>query len=180
MIDARALGAATVLDPEGRRVRLGDIWQDRPVVVVWLRHFGCLFCKEQTAEFRSRSSELERHGAAVVFVGNGSTRHAGSFRDEFCPECTVLTDPGLTSYRLIDARGGLVNTIGPQAWRAGIRAFRRGARQQTTQGHPFQQGGVVVIGPGDTVAYSYISKAAGDHPRVDDVLAAIPAGRGHR
>jgi peroxiredoxin len=174
MIDARALADSKVLDPNGANVRLGDLWKDRPAVVVWLRHFGCLFCKEQTAEFRARSDEIEQRHARVVFVGNGSTRYAGGFRDEFCPECTVLTDPKLGSYKLIGARGGLMNTLGPQAWGAGIRAFRRGARQHTTKGHPFQQGGVLVVGPGNKVVYSYISKAAGDHPAVDEVLAAIP------
>ncbi|MGH7723589.1 MAG: SelL-related redox protein [Candidatus Dormibacteria bacterium] len=175
MIDASRLSDATVLDPDGSGVRLGDLWSDRPAVLVWLRHFGCLFCKEQTAEFRARAGDIEQRGARVVFVGNGGTRYAGGFRDEFCPGCTVLTDPELTTYRLIGARGGLLNTLGPQAWGAGIRAFRRGARQQKTQGHPFQQGGVLVIEPGDRVAYSHISRAAGDHPPVDDVLAAIPA-----
>jgi peroxiredoxin len=175
MINARRLAETTVLDPDGKSLRLGDLWADRPAVVVWLRHFGCLFCKEQTAEFRSRSPEIERRGADVVFVGNGDARHAKGFRDEFCPDCALLTDPKLASYKAIGARGGLVNTLGPQAWAAGIRAFRRGARQQKTQGHPFQQGGVLVIEPGDKVIYSYISKAAGDHPRVDDVIAAIPA-----
>jgi peroxiredoxin len=174
MIDVHALGDATVLAPEGGSVRLGDLWSDRPAVLVWLRHFGCLFCKEQTAEFRARNEDIESAGARLAFVGNGGRRHALGFRDEFCPDCTLLTDPKLTTYKLIGARGGLVNTLGPQAWGAGIRAFLGGARQQKTQGHPFQQGGVLVITPGDTIAYAYLSKAAGDHPRVDDVIAAIP------
>jgi hypothetical protein len=177
MIDARRLAGATVLDPDGSTVRLGHLWQDHPVVLVWLRHFGCLFCREQTAEFRARESDFETLGADVVFVSSGSARQARAFRDEFCPDCTVLTDPKLITYRLIGARGGLMSTLGPQAWAAGIRALRGGARQQRTQGHPFQQGGVLVVAPGDTVLYSYISKAAGDHPRVDDVIAAIPAPR---
>jgi peroxiredoxin len=171
MIDVRGLADATVLDLDGESVRLGGLWEDRPAVVVWLRHFGCLFCKEQTAEFRERSGEIERRGARLAFVGNGSSPSAGAFRAEFCPDCTVLTDPELTSYRLIGARSGLLNTLGPQAWGAGIRALRRGARQKTVQGHPLQQGGVLVIGPDDTVAYSYISKgrwrpsARGRRPR---------------
>jgi hypothetical protein len=28
------------LDPEGRPVRLGEFWQERPVVLVFIRHFG--------------------------------------------------------------------------------------------------------------------------------------------
>lgn len=27
-------------DHEGNEVRLGDLWQDRPAVLVWLRHYG--------------------------------------------------------------------------------------------------------------------------------------------
>ncbi len=177
MIDVRRLGAATVLDPDGTTVRLGSLWADRPAVLVWLRHFGCLFCKEQTAEFRARRDDIEGRGARLAFIGNGGVRYAGGFREEFCPECTVLTDPELVSYRLIGARGGVLNTLGPQAWGAGIRAFARGARQQRTQGSPFQQGGVLVVTPGGKVAYAYLSKAAGDHPAVDEVAAAIPAAR---
>ncbi|MDQ6856760.1 MAG: AhpC/TSA family protein [Candidatus Dormibacteraeota bacterium] len=175
IIDGRALAGTTLLDTAGGSMRLGDLWETTPAVVVWLRHFGCLFCKEQTAEFRARRGEIEVRGARLAFVGNGGRRYATGFRDEFCSECTVLTDPELTSYKLIGARGGLVNTLGPQAWAAGIRAFRRGARQQKTQGHPFQQGGVLVVEAGGRVAYSYLSKAAGDHPRVNEVIAAIPA-----
>ncbi len=175
MIDVRRPAGATVLDPDGASVRLGTLWADRPAVLVWLRHFGCLFCKEQTAEFRARSDDVEAAGARLVFIGNGGVRYAGGFRDEFCPDCTVLTDPQLQSYKLIGARSGVLNTLGPQAWGAGVRAFARGARQHRTQGSPFQQGGVLVVAPGDTVAYAYLSKAAGDHPSVDEVIAAIPA-----
>ncbi len=178
MINARGLADATVLDTDGATVRLGDLWTERPVVLVWLRHFGCLFCKEQTAEFRARRDDFRRRGADVVFIGNGAARYAKGFREEFCAGCVVLTDPGLTSYELIGARGGILTTLGPQAWGAGIRAFRRGARQDRTQGHPFQQGGVLVVAPGGRVTYSYISRAAGDHPIVEDVLAAIPATAG--
>jgi hypothetical protein len=41
-MDTRALGAATVLDTDGAAVPLAAEWADRPAVVVWLRHFGCV------------------------------------------------------------------------------------------------------------------------------------------
>jgi hypothetical protein len=34
------LGEAKVKDVEGRDVRLGDLWRDRPVVLVFVRHYG--------------------------------------------------------------------------------------------------------------------------------------------
>jgi prostamide/prostaglandin F2alpha synthase len=38
--DAGGLAAVTVRDLEGREVRLGELWEDQPAVLVFLRHYG--------------------------------------------------------------------------------------------------------------------------------------------
>jgi hypothetical protein len=37
---ADALADIVLPDHKGDPVRLGDLWQDRPVALVWLRHYG--------------------------------------------------------------------------------------------------------------------------------------------
>ena len=37
---ADALADITLPDHDGNEVRLGDLWSDRPVALVWLRHYG--------------------------------------------------------------------------------------------------------------------------------------------
>lgn len=37
---ADRLASIEVLDPEGRSEKLGDQWRDKPVVLVFIRHFG--------------------------------------------------------------------------------------------------------------------------------------------
>jgi hypothetical protein len=37
---ADALADLVLLDHDGREVRLGDLWSERPVALVWLRHYG--------------------------------------------------------------------------------------------------------------------------------------------
>jgi hypothetical protein len=37
---AEGLAPRMVLDPAGRRQRLGDLWRERTVVLVFIRHFG--------------------------------------------------------------------------------------------------------------------------------------------
>lgn len=37
---ADALADITLPDHEGDEVRLGDLWKDGPVALVWLRHYG--------------------------------------------------------------------------------------------------------------------------------------------
>jgi hypothetical protein len=38
--NADALAGLVVQDVDGNDVHLGDLWADRPVVLVWLRHHG--------------------------------------------------------------------------------------------------------------------------------------------
>jgi hypothetical protein len=37
---ADALADIVLPDQEGNEVRLGDLWRDAPVALVWLRHYG--------------------------------------------------------------------------------------------------------------------------------------------
>ena len=39
-MDAVALGAMSLKGTDGATHRLGDLWRERPVVLVFLRHFG--------------------------------------------------------------------------------------------------------------------------------------------
>jgi len=39
-VDASALGDIELPDADGRVHRLGELWGERPVVLVFLRHFG--------------------------------------------------------------------------------------------------------------------------------------------
>jgi peroxiredoxin len=174
-MDTRALVAASVQGTDGEPVRLADAWRDHPAVVVWLRHFGCVFCREHVAEVRAARPDIEALHGGIVFVGNGTPRAAAWFQTRFAPDSTVVTDPDLVTYRAIGARSGLMSTLGPKAWGAGLRAFGTGARQTTTKGHPFQQGGVLVIAPANKVLYRHVSATAGDHAPLDRVLAALRA-----
>jgi hypothetical protein len=38
--DVSVLSDVVLRDIEGEQVRLGDLWADRPVVMIWLRHYG--------------------------------------------------------------------------------------------------------------------------------------------
>jgi hypothetical protein len=38
--DSDALAAIEVRDGEGRAQRLGELWREGPVLLLWVRHFG--------------------------------------------------------------------------------------------------------------------------------------------
>jgi hypothetical protein len=39
-VNIETLSSLELADPDGNRQRLGELWSDRPVVLVFLRHFG--------------------------------------------------------------------------------------------------------------------------------------------
>ncbi|HJR45560.1 MAG TPA: hypothetical protein VJ927_08125 [Actinomycetota bacterium] len=40
MANLRAIQDVELPDPDGQLHRVGDLWRERPVVLVWLRHYG--------------------------------------------------------------------------------------------------------------------------------------------
>ena len=101
-MDTRALGAATVLDTDGSAVPLAREWADRPVVVVWLRHFGCVFCREQVAQPRPERIRRRLHQRRLDHRGD-AFQHGDVLRIAFRVVRAELRDLALV-HRLVGAQ----------------------------------------------------------------------------
>ncbi|MCA9597521.1 MAG: AhpC/TSA family protein [Myxococcales bacterium] len=167
------IGDYEVLDPNGKPVVMASLWRERPAVLGFVRHFGCLFCHEQVTELRERESEIEERGARLVIVGNGRPEHAQGFAERTNMHGKVFTDPSRATYRALGMRGGVVNSLRFELFSNALRAYRNGHRQQRVQGDPWQQGGAIVVRPDGTLEYAYISRTAGDHPTVREILTVL-------
>lgn len=121
-------------------------------------------------------------GAELVFVGNGDARFARAFRDERGLEAPLFVDAGRRAYEALGMKRGVLAALGSLATvRHGARALRGGFRQGPVQGDPWQLGGVLVVLAGGRVAYRHLSSEAGDHPPVEEVVAALEgSARGAR
>jgi NAD(P)-dependent dehydrogenase (short-subunit alcohol dehydrogenase family) len=125
---------------------------------------------------RDRIDEIHARGAELVVIGNGAPNFAAAFREDFELACPLLVDPELRAYRAAGLRRGRVELLSPRLPRNALRALRSGSRQAGVQGDPWQLGGVFVIRPGGESTYRYVSREAGDHPPVEEVLAALAEG----
>jgi NAD(P)-dependent dehydrogenase (short-subunit alcohol dehydrogenase family) len=117
--------------------------------------------------------DIRELGGELVLVGNGAQTFAQAFQEDLALDCPVLIDPDLVSYRAAGLRRGRVELLSPRLPLNAVRALRKGYRQTDVQGDPWQLGGVFVIKPGDTLTYRYISREAGDHAPVDEILGAL-------
>jgi peroxiredoxin len=47
---------------------LGALSDERPILLVFLRHFGCTFCREAVAEISKIRNDIEARGTQLAFV----------------------------------------------------------------------------------------------------------------
>jgi peroxiredoxin len=98
---------------------------ERPVLLVFLRHFGCSFCRQTLDDVSKIHPELDRRGVQVVFVHLGSPERAKPFFDYYRiswverisdPEGRLYAAP---AFKL--ARVSLFQLIRPAVWIAWIK-----------------------------------------------------------
>src|SRR5271154_2643824 len=49
-------------DANGKETRLGSFWASQPAVVVFLRHYGCIFCREHVGTAAEAPRKFLRQG----------------------------------------------------------------------------------------------------------------------
>jgi peroxiredoxin len=173
-MDIDRLSSISLSDQDGTMHRLGDLWADQPVILVFLRHFGCHNCRDHAVQLRDRYDELRARGIELVAIGTGDQRYAGAFvRDERIPYL-VLVDDHADAARAASVKvASWYRLLHPSTWKASIEAWKRGARIHKAGKRVTQLGATFVMGPGDYVRYSHVDADSTDHAPVPDILAAV-------
>ena len=116
---------------------------------------------------------IRAEGAELVVVGNGRPDQAAQFKEEQGIDFPLLVDPDLTAYRAAGLKKGMGDVFRVRSIRHAVRALRKGFRQASVRGDPWQLGGTFVIGHGGKLIWSHVSREAGDHPEPEKLLAAL-------
>lgn len=122
---------------------------------------------------RDALEEIHARGAELVIVGNGAPNFAAAFREDLDLDTPLFVDPDLNAYRAAGLRRGRVEALSPRMAGNAFRAMRSGYRQTAVEGDAWQLGGVFVLRPDGQTTFAYRSTEAGDHPPIEDILAAL-------
>jgi peroxiredoxin len=119
--------------------------------------------------------QFEAAGARLVLIGQLTPRHATHFRRRQNIGLTVLADNERASYGAAGAKMATVRElIGPGVLAKGVlTSLRTGKAQTRTIGHPAQLGGSMVVAQDGRIAWSHMSKDAGDNASPEEILAAV-------
>ena len=151
-----------------------DLSQQRPTLVVFLRHAGCTFCREALADLAIAKPRIEAHGTHVAVVHMNA---GGLITGHTCPATTQLripleirrvdffADHDQLLYRAFQlVRGRFAQLFGPAIWWPAFRALfveRHGFGRLSGDG--LQMAGVFVISKGE-ILRSYRHRTAASRP----------------
>jgi peroxiredoxin len=174
---------ATVYRGDSSPVAISSLWRTQPLVLSFLRHYGCQFCREFVTMLRAAYPEFVARGVAVAAVGQGSAPQAAHFASVYRLPFPMLADPARSAYQAFGLiEGTLDQTINgtvilkmmgkaAQGTLPGVGDHLRALRG--SDGSSLRQlGGSFVIGVDGRVRYAHIDSPIHRHPDISDLLAA--------
>lgn len=162
VLDAPVAGVN--LMPGTLRDQLGDA----TTLLVFLRHFGCVFCRETIAELR-RASEASDFPPLLFFFQGTPTEGRALLRRDW-PTVRAVADAGLRFYEGFGVeRMGWLDLLRPGLWAAERRARAKGLAQGERSGDIWRLPGVFLV-RGDRILWAHEFRHAGDLPD----FAAVP------
>lgn len=162
---------AEVLVYDGRRVVLNDLFKGEPFALVFLRHLGCVFCREQVKEM------TEFPNWNVAFVSMAQPEEAQEFREKMKSPHLFLCDPSAQLYDQFDVgRGSIKQVLGASNWKRGFEAMRNGAGVGAPVGDMFRLGAAFVVAEGQIV-WEHHNEDASDNAGTRDIGFALERAR---
>lgn len=156
-----------------RPIRLSDQWQRQPIVLVFVRHSGCTFCRTQAADLRDEYPAIQAAEADVVLVTMDDPKALASFKQQLDLPFLCVSDPQQVAYRAYQCpRGSLWEVAGPGMWGRAIKSvFKHGFGR--IRGDAMQLPGSFVIDRSGVIRFAYRSRHSADWAPVDDLIRAV-------
>ena len=146
---------------------LWDLSHRKPVLLVFLRHFGCVFCKEALTELGEISAKIKEQYTHLVLVHLADPDTAEAFFTQYdLGDVDYVTDPdGLVYQQFGLLKATLQQMMGLKVW---LRTFQQGILQghglnSHVIGDGFQMPGVFQLYDGE-IKESFIHQSIADRP----------------
>ena len=142
----------------GETQDLSDFYKEKPLILVFLRHFGCIFCREQIAELREFKSEN------IVLVCMGRIQETADFKRKMEIPQVMVSDPNKLLYEAFGLRrGSFGQVINPTLTRKSIKLLKGGHRWGMLKGDPWMLAGVFRIEQDGEVSASHYATDISDN-----------------
>jgi peroxiredoxin len=146
-----------------------------PVLLVFLRHFGCSFCRQAISDVADLKGELDKRGVRPVFVHLGTPERAKPFFDYYgIGDVERVSDPEAAVYRLplfaLPRMHPALTLFQPSVWVGWLKGaiFKHGIGAIKEDGHQMQ--GIFFL-KGPKIVRQFRYKTIADEPNYLKLVA---------
>jgi hypothetical protein len=152
---------------------LADEIGGKPSLLVFLRHFGCMFCREMVRDLR-RITETTPDFPPVLFFYQGTVEEGQNFFGQYWPQARAVSDVPKTFYTAMGLRRATFGQMfGIQVWTCRLRAMSTGNFIGKAVGDPWIMPGVFLV-QGSEMLWCHRFMHQGDHPDWSKIPDKIP------
>ena len=169
----------TLRDADGAEGLLSDLWTRTPrgLVLIFLRHFGCPFCREQATQLRRDYDRFGAAGLHLVAVGQGTPEEGARFQRRLKLPYPILVDTDRAAYAAYGLREGTAGemsgpAVGIAFFRSLLRGHLPGSWRVGAGGSVMQLHGEFLIDREGILRYAVRPTRPSDIPTTDNLLAA--------
>jgi hypothetical protein len=153
---------------------LADQLGDQPTLLVFLRHFGCMFCREMVRDLR-QISQAHAGYPPVLFFYQGTIEEGQTFFAQYWPDARAVADDPKKFYTALGLRRATFGQMfGFQVWTCRLRALSKGNFIGKAVGDPWIMPGTFLVHGGD-VLWHHRFMHQGDHPDWSKIPEKVPA-----
>jgi hypothetical protein len=171
-VDFLALSRLKVQDENGNDIVVSSLWKTKPIIMIFVRHFGCIACRAHVDQIWNKRKDL-RKTSNIIFIGNGKPEIIKIFKEDVdALDAVILTDPSLKVFDACGFKRSPLNLIDPRGVKRGVgltmEGYKQGAVLDGRTGAHTQMGGVIAFKPPGAVVYHFVSDYLGDFDKPED------------
>jgi peroxiredoxin len=164
-------------DLNGKEIQLSALWQERPLVLAFTRHFGCTQCKQMLNQLVENKQRIEAAGLSLAVITQGSAETLPGYSTTFAPGLYTLADPDRKAYQAYGLqRGGIRQTfLNFKVWSALRQAKRKGLVSELPPPgqDAMQMSGLFIIAKDGSVLLPFYYDNIADHPSIELLLSGV-------
>nr|XP_028604929.1 peroxiredoxin-like 2C [Podarcis muralis] len=179
-VELRDAARRLVVDAAGKAVPFGSLYRERKAIVVFVRHFLCYACKEYVEDLgKIPKTFLQDANVRLVVIGQSSHHHIKPFCTLTGYPHEMYVDPEREIYRMLGMKRGEASATSVQSphvksnlLSGSIKSMWRAMTSPAFdfQGDPAQQGGTLILGPGNEIHHVHLDQNRLDHVPINTLL----------
>ncbi|XP_075067215.1 peroxiredoxin-like 2C isoform X4 [Mixophyes fleayi] len=177
--DLELAASCLLRDRSGKSFQFGDLYRDKKAIIVFVRNFLCYTCKEYVEDLaKIPKSFLQKADVRLVVIGQSSFLHIQQFCSLTGYPHEIYVDTDRDIYKKLGMKTGETFTasgsphVKSNFVTGSIKSIWRAMKSPAFdfQGDPAQQGGALIVGPGNRVHFLHRDMNRYSHVPISSLL----------